>query len=156
MVFIKCNKRLSTILKILEADAKEVISDDSPVVKKFAAKRIIKNARILKQMEAFYNKYTIYIYIKHLSNYVEYVRAFTNSDDWLEYGRNSDSRNSETIIIDVTLFQLIDGFIRLHKDDVTLLSKVMYSHDESDGLPMLIAELVENLFVSQELTDLFN
>ena len=155
-LFNECDERLNTLSKIITSYATNAMSRNFHITKTRLAKKIIKTAKLLKTMEAFYNKYTIYIYVEFLTNHIENINAFTNGEDLLEYSRTSDSRNSQIIYIDTTLYEIIEVFIKLHEDRIYTLTEVIYQHEESEGLQMLICEIIEYLFTSEELTTLFN
>ena len=155
-LFIECDERLNTLSKLILSDATFAMSVNSYARTKDHVAKTIKTAKLLTQKEAFYNKYTIYIYIEFLTNHIENINAFTNGDDLLDYAITSNSRNSQVIYIDVTLYEIIEAFIKLHKNSIDDLTDVIYHHEDSEGLQGLICEIVSCLFVSQELTTLFN
>ena len=143
-------------MELIVSDATDAMSDNFHLTKSGLAKRIIKIAKLLRPEEAFYNKYTFYIYVEFLTNHIEDINVFTNGEDLLEYARTSNSRNSQVIYIDTTLYEIIEAFIKLHKDRIHNLTEVIYQHKKSKGLQMLICEIIEYLFTSDELTAVFN
>lgn len=154
-LFTECDERLNTLSKLILSDATYAMTVNPALTKEYVAKTV-KTAKLLTQKEAFYNKYTIYIYVEFLTNHFENVNAFTNGDDLLDCAIKSNSRNSQIIYADVTLYEIIEAFIKLHKDNIEDLTEIIYQHEESEGLQGLICEIIEYLFTSQELTTLFN
>ena len=155
-LLVEYEERLNILTELIVSDATDAMSVNFHMTKSNLAKRIIKIAKLLRPEEAFYNKYTFYIYVEFLTNHIEDINAFTNGEDLLEYSRISNSRNSQVIYIDTTLYEIIEAFIKLHKDRIHNLTEVINQHEESKGLQMLISEIIEYLFTSKELTAVFN
>lgn len=155
-ILVEYDERINVLMELIVSDATDAISDDFHLTKSDLAKRIIKIAKLLRPEEAFYNKYTFYIYVEFLTNHIEDINAFTNGEDLLEYSRISNSRNSQVIYIDTTLYEIIEAFIKLHNDRIHNLTEVIYQHKKSKGLQILICEIIEYLFTSDELTAVFN